>query len=199
MRRRILRRKRRRKERAEGGKGRFNTLVDGEASVEGEDEAPDDSTEESRAATATKLMAKLLPLTEGEKKTEKTYVFNEALMEMEEFELVGQEDDEQDDEEVEDPWHGWTQQEIDEANAAHEEFMYGPRVPQFPLEEAYAESFAASVTKGPDVGRIRDMHYVNNDGSVLCEVCGVNLPDDEKYEEHLDEETQGQERTEPRA
>ena len=59
-------RKKDKKGKGKGGKARFNTLGEGK----GGEEAQDDITEESKAATALKLMAKLLPLTEGEENEE---------------------------------------------------------------------------------------------------------------------------------
>ena len=109
-----------------GGKGgRFNVLADGEADEEEEDEDEGEASEEEDEATdqqagrALKIMAKLLPMTDGEKVTKKTYVYNEALQEMEEFELVDREDDERDDKQ--DPMWSLTRKEIDEAYAAHDD------------------------------------------------------------------------------
>ena len=67
------------KGKGKGGKAHFKTFGEGGA----QEEVWDEASEESKAATAMKLMAKLQPLTEGKKtkKTKKTYIWNDTLVE----------------------------------------------------------------------------------------------------------------------
>ena len=109
-------RKKDKKGKGGGGKAHFKTFGEGG----GQEEALGEISEDSKAATALKLMAKLQPLTEGEK-TKKTYIWNDTLLEYEEFEIV----DPRDDEEDEDP-ERWTQKDLEEAEEALHEHMYGP-------------------------------------------------------------------------